>query len=269
MSLDLDSIPAATRAKQIKLGRQFSSPDTLAQANHTLNALGSYGDAVAADGFIADDTARLTDARDLLIAAGVGREAARTGKKVTNKQRAEAVAEGKKLRRRGRAILENVEAALMESPDPAAADAVPSIKATLESTHTAGTDAEKLATQLDQLVATLKLPGVKNEAAKRGGAEAVTDLTAGAAALRETDEEGALPAGTPAETERLDHLDGIIVGLTRRARNAARSTAARLGKPAIAAAFELDKLYPPAGKKAEKAAPKGNGATPPVVDAPK
>ena len=70
------------------------------------------------------------------------------------------------------------------------------------------------------------------------------------------------------EPDALDQLDGIIVGLARRARSAAHSTAARLGKPAIAIAFELEKLYAGASKKPEKAAPKGNGATP-VLDAPK
>lgn len=258
MAIDLDSIPAATRAQQIKLGRQYGSTDTLAQANQTLNALDVHGDAVATDGFIAEDTARLTDARDMLVAAGVGREVRRTAKKSTNALYTEAIAQGKKLRRQGRAILENVEGALAESAEPEG-PAVQRIKATLQSTHAAGDDAEALAQQLDLLVSTILFEGVKAEAGKRGGPEVVTALTAGAAKLRAADEQVATPAGTPAETQLLDHLDGIIIGLVRRARKAARSAGARLGNPAIAAAFELDKLYASSGTKATKAAPKGAG----------
>ncbi|MFO0759116.1 MAG: hypothetical protein U0359_21670 [Byssovorax sp.] len=270
MAIDLDTIPAITRAQQIKLGRQFSSNDTLAQANQTLNALESYGDLLVPDGFIAADTARLTDARDMLITAGVGRETARAGKKVTNGLYTEAMAEGKILRRRGRAVLENVEGALQESAAPDAQEAVQKIKATLLGTQAAGADAEALATQLDQLAATLKAPGIKAEAAKRGGAQAAADLLAGSAKLRASDEQSAVPAGTPAHTQLLDHLDGIIVGLVRRARKAARSAAARLGNPAIAAAFELDKLYAGPAKKNDKPAPKSpadgpNAPLPPVA----
>ena len=112
--------------------------------------------------------------------------------------------------------------------------------------------------------ATLGLDGVKAEASKRGADQAIIDLKAGAEALRSADVEGAVPAGTPAETQLLDHLDGIIVGLVRRARKAGRSAADRLGDPAIATAFELSKLYGPSGnaKKNAPAAPKGAGNNP-------
>ena len=46
------------------------------------------------------DAKRLEDARDGLMAAGVGREAARTGKKATNKAYADAVRDGKAKRLR-------------------------------------------------------------------------------------------------------------------------------------------------------------------------
>src|SRR5829696_4294737 len=112
MTIDLNSIPAATREQQIKLGRQYGSTDTLAQANQTLSALLKYGAQVAAEGFIAEDGARLTDARDMLLAAGVGRETARGGKKVTNQAYTDALASGKKKRERGRTVLENTMAVL-------------------------------------------------------------------------------------------------------------------------------------------------------------
>ena len=66
--------------------------------------------------------------------------------------------------------------------------------------------------------------------------------------------------GTPAETEQLDLLDGIIVALVRGARKAARAAAKRLGTPALTADFELTKLYGP--KTAAKPAPPVVGAPP-------
>lgn len=243
MAIDLKSIPAAIREAQITLGRQYGSDDTLAQANQTLTALASYGDEVAHEGFIAADTARLTEARDMLLAAGVGRESARGDKKVTNRAYAEALIHGKAKRLRGRTVLENTMAALDESSAASAPEAAREIRAALRQTHTADDDAEKLAGQLDLLARTLGLAGVSPEAANRGGPQAVSDLTSNAANLRAVSQQDAKVAGTPAETQLLDHLDGIIIGLTRRARKAGRSAAKQLGNPAIATAFELNKLY--------------------------
>jgi hypothetical protein len=243
MSIDLNSIPAATRDQQIKLGRQYSSTDTLAQANQTLSALGSYANEVATEGFIAEDGARLSEARDMLLAAGVGRETARGDKKVTNQAYVDALADGKKKRLRGRTVLENTMAALSESSDPSAPDAARAILGTLLQTQTADDDAEKLSGQLAQINATLGLAFVRDEAAKRGGAKAIEDLTSSAATLRAVAQQGATVAGTPAATQLLDHIDGIIIGLCRRARKAARSAAKQHGNPAIATVFELNKLY--------------------------
>src|SRR5829696_7075800 len=107
-----------------QVGRQYGSGDTLEQANQTLSALLKYASQVAAEGFIAEDGARLREARDMLVAAGVGRETARGGKKVTNQAYADALAEGKKKRVRGRTVLENTMSVLAESSEPSAADAV-------------------------------------------------------------------------------------------------------------------------------------------------
>jgi len=59
--------------------------------------------------------------------------------------------------------------------------------------------------------------------------------------------------GTPEETAQLDLIDGIIVGLTRSAREAAVSAAKALGEPAIKAAFRLNQLY--GGSRAKKKSP--------------
>jgi hypothetical protein len=258
MTFDLSTIPAATREEQIRIGRQYSSRDTLDQANQTLGALDTYDKALAAEGFIPADGTRLAAARDLLAEAGVDREAVRGSKKATSRAYGDAMKEGKAKRLRARTILENTRAALLEGGAPGAPEAAREVDATLRQTQTAGDDAEALARQLDQLAQTLSASGVRAEAKSRGGAQALADLGASASALRAAAQQGATVQGTPAETQRLDHLDGIIVGLVRRARKAARSAAQQLGDPAIATAFELTKLYRSTGRARKKAgAPKG------------
>jgi hypothetical protein len=61
--------------------------------------------------------------------------------------------------------------------------------------------------------------------------------------------------GTPEETQRLDQIDGIIIDICRRARDAAVAASKHLGDPAILKAFKLDKLYAarPAGAKKDAA----------------
>lgn len=263
MPTDLNTIPAATRDAQIKLGRQYGSSDTLAQANQILKALESYASALANEGFIADDIARVVEARDMLLTAGVGRERARGGKKVLSQAYLDAMATGRAKRLRARAVLDNTMGILAESSAPTAPDAVRAIKATLRQTHSAGDDAETLAGQLDQLAATLGLAHVNVEASKRGGAQSIADLTSSAAELRKAAQQDATLLGTPAETQLLQHLDGIIVGLARRAHKAARSAAKQLGNPAIGAAFKLNKLYRVTGKhKAESNTPAGTAEGP-------
>lgn len=59
------------------------------------------------------------------------------------------------------------------------------------------------------------------------------------------------PHGTPAETELLDSIDGLIVELCRLARKAGRALARETSQPAIAKEFELDALYRSTGRKKE------------------
>jgi hypothetical protein len=94
MPIDLNAVPAATRSKQIRLGQQFGSQDTLDQANQTLHAYAVHGVTLAPYGFTTLDAERLADARDLLLAAGVGRQTARGQKKVTSQAYADAVKAG-------------------------------------------------------------------------------------------------------------------------------------------------------------------------------
>jgi hypothetical protein len=240
MALDLEKIPAATRKELIEVGRRFGSEDTLAQAEQTLGALGKYGSKLVLWGFNEADVKRLEGARDGLMAAGVGREAARVGKKATNKAYADAVREGKAKRLRARAVLSGARRALADHGDT---DAVRDVDAELSHASTAGANASALAGQLDALHKALTAPAVAKAAKQRGGPEVVAALVTCAAALRAVSQDAATVPGTPEETERLDLLDGIIVGLSRDARKAARAAAKDSAEPAMAAAFELTKLY--------------------------
>ena len=49
--------------------------------------------------------------------------------------------------------------------------------------------------------------------------------------------------GTPAQTVRLNLIDGIIIELVRSARRAARNAASDLGRPELETIFGLSELY--------------------------
>lgn len=253
MALDLIQIPPTTRAALIALGRRFGSTDTLGQAEQTLSGLDIYGDKLTDWGFNADDTRELRDARDALLAAGVGRDTKRTDKKATNRAYPDALRTGKSIRSRARSVLRGARRILALSVAPASNDAVRTIDTVLEHTATTPDDAIAMASQLDNLRQVLSIDAITEVAKDRGGPKAVTDLTANATALRAVSQDTATVRGTPEETDRLDLVDGIIIGLTRQAREAADSAAKALGEPAILAAFELNQLY--GSSKAKKKEP--------------
>jgi hypothetical protein len=240
MPLDLDAFAPAARTRQIKLGQGFSSQDTLDQANQTLAALVEHGATLALYGYLARDTQQLTDARDLLVAAGVGREAARGKNKVTSQMLADALKNGQSSRLRARAILTGVQE---ELEDSGAVEAERMVKAALQQTAATPDTAEGLATQLDVLTQTLINAAISEMANERGAIAAIAALSQGGSGLRTADQSRPAGRGTPAETQRLDQIDGIIVRLTRRARKVAVVAARDLGNPALAHAFRLDKLY--------------------------
>jgi hypothetical protein len=259
MPIDLTALSPKAREGYIRLGRRFSSPFTLAQANQTLKGLADHGSEVAKHGFVAEDTQRLTDARDGLLDAGVGRIEARGDKNVTSKTYLAAVETGRSTRLSARTVLENTRRVLHEKRDLTAEAAVTRVDTALQQTRTASRDAVKLAEQLDVLRDTLADPALAPEAQGRGGPQAVVDLQTAAATLRAAAVVRTGARGTPAETERLDLLDGIVVTFTRNARKAARAAAKRLGTPALAADFELTKLYAPRAEPAPAAPANENG----------
>lgn len=243
MSIDLDKIPKTRRLKLIALGQQFGSRDTLDQANQTLSAYAKHAVQLASSGFAAKHATELTDARDALEQAGVGREAAKGKKKVTAQAYVEAFAQGTTARIRARAVLEGVEEDLEGREDAEAIEAQRVLTVGLRQTRAAAKYAEPLAQQLSLLGDALKNQVIAAEASGQGGPETLAEVESAIVALRKADQEDIGGHGTPMETQTLDLLDGIIVKHVRRARRAAVAASKQMGNPALVEAFKLDKLY--------------------------
>jgi hypothetical protein len=240
MPLDFEAVAHAARARQIALGQRFGSQDTLNQANQTLAAYDEYGTALAPYGFVTKDAQQLRDARDLLVEAGVGREVARGKNKITGQALTDSMTQGQNGRLRARSILENV---LEELEEAGVEGAARTVGTALQQTAVAAEAAEGMAAQLELLAHTLTAEDIRAVAEERGGEDAVTALELATRGLRAADQDHTGGRGTPAETQRLDQIDGIIVRLSRRARKAAVAAGRALGNPALAHAFRLDQLY--------------------------
>ncbi|MDC0740008.1 hypothetical protein [Polyangium mundeleinium] len=241
MPLDLATISPKGRDRYLRIGRAYGSSDTLKQANKTLHALDSHASALLDGGFASEDAVLLEAARNALIDAGVGRDEAAGKKRSTSQAYLAATTEAKGARARARSVLVAAHRVL---EDAGCEDAARTVETTLDRTSVLPDDAEKLATQLDALRATLSSEAVVEVAKKRGGTTALLSLTAAAASLRAAAEarEG---TGTQLSTEQMDVIDGIIVTLCRSARNTARLAAASQSQPALLKAFALTHIKPP------------------------
>jgi hypothetical protein len=160
--------------------------------------------------------------------------------------------DGQGSRLRARSVLYGAKHALLWSGKT---EFVVKIGALIERDSVAADDAEGLAKQLDALRGTLTDSVIADAAKNRGGPKVVVDLEAHALALRDAAQAKAEPRGTPVETETLDLIDGIIVNLTRLARDAAQAAARELAEPAILTAFELSALYKRRPKNGDEAEP--------------
>ena len=243
MPLLLDEFSARARTKHIKTGRRYGSSVVLAQADDTLealDALAAMADQLAEKGFSRSDGERLADGRAALLESGVLKDVAEADAQAKTQAFQAELKRGKQARRDSEAILTRVQTVLDEKGNEAAAQA---IEIALRGGGSSGSDADKLRAQLQGLRAPLAREDVAEAAADRGGAAAIAAIDASLAELRSIEQVRPTKRGTPAETERLDLIDGIVVDLVRSARRAARALAAALGQPSIAERFELEALY--------------------------
>ncbi len=265
MAFDLDSVPVSSRASYIKTGRDFGTGDTIAQANITLDGHARFGAAIAAYGFGPTQAEQLADLRDLARAV----LATRSGTVMTNKQTRidarDALKKGKAARAQARVVLEAAHADASDAPEgqtePLRAT-LGEVAQALGFTRSSGDDKQRLAQQLGSLKAALERPGLAPFTAAIGGPEALAALDAALAGLSPVLDLPPGTAGSPADTERLDLVDGLIVALCRRARRAARLAAQARAEPSLAKAFELDGLYP------KRRSPSTSSDIPPVEAAP-
>lgn len=252
MAIDLNAFPSNVKLALIAVGEEFSSDDTFAQATQTHQGLEKYADILRLYGLPLSDGQRLEEARQLLSEAGYGRNQAKSQKKTLGIGLDEANRAGRTARIRGRSILTSTRSVLSEQGK---AEAATQLQTTLDATAASDMAGEDLAKQLDQLADAIdpqKTPEAANAAADRGGPETLDPLRSTATALREAVKRKPTVRGTPEETQRLDQIDGIIIDICRRGRDAAEAASKDRGDPAILKAFKLDKLYASRASAAKK-----------------
>jgi hypothetical protein len=268
MALDLSKIAPDGRKELIAAGEAFNSDTTLAQARKTLNALNKHRSKLIDYGFNEEDEEHLKDAADELVAAGVGRDDKRTEKKKTSKTYVDTLHAGQAVRLRSHSVLGSVRRVAVQIAGESHTAAVRAIDTVLEQGSVAAEEANALAAQLDRLRKVLDDDGTVEELSKsRGGPKAVKDLADAAGALRVAAQNAAGTRGTPEETERLDLIDGIILGLVRGAAKAAGYAAKALGEPSLDSAFALTELYDSSARSTAKQgepATSGTEEKPPV-----
>jgi hypothetical protein len=271
MPIDFSTYPPELKLALLADGEAFGSEDTYNQATQTLQGLEKYASVLQPHGLPLDDTATLGEARDMLSAAGFGRNQAKAKRKTLLVGLDDAERLARPVRLRGRAVLSTVARILLKQSQTEPFNVVQTV---LDATSDSAKQGEELAKQLDQLGATLdaaKEPIIADAAASCGGPETHAALTTAGAAIRDALKKKPTVLGTPEETQRIDLIDGVIIDICRRARDAAESASKESGDPALLKAFKLDKLYASrlSAKKDDKADDKGEGGgenvSPPVA----
>lgn len=243
MSFDVDKLSPRARQRYIRIGRSFGSDDTLQQANNTLQAWNNHKSNLTGFGFQEKDAKKLEAVRDLLRKANTSRESVKTVRKQGTKSYVASIKAGQRLRERARILLKAVLEDLEEVGTDKGLVAADLVESQLEKTSQASSEADSLATQLELLIQSMQHADTKTVADARGGATLATEIQSHCKTLRAQADTRILRPGTPEHTELLDTLDGVIVTLSRRAREAAESASKTLKQPAILSAFHLNALY--------------------------
>jgi hypothetical protein len=242
------NLPAEKKAHLLRIGRLYSSTDTLAQANHTLQAYTTHREVLSEYGFGEEDGGRLTMTRDELKVAISERDKVGTGKKQTNTGYTSALKEAKAKRLQAKSLLKNLGGVLALRGDKESQAAREKLEVTATKIErSTGTNAEALALQLDAVVALFTDQSIEAVAKGRGGKTLLNGLDKIIQTLRDSYEVRDIRPGTPAHTERLDLLDGLIVEACRAARTAARAADEALGQSALAKELRLQFLEPAHG----------------------
>lgn len=242
MALDLSWLSPEARAYYIEIGKRYNSLATRAQAEYSLKGAAEYSELLLQHG-CGPQIELLRELLAELIARGATRETVRANRKATNVAHLDAINDAKGTRLKLHSVYTITRTALFDRGDKAN---VNFIDAALNQTRSAGDDSDLLGKQLETLGALLKQTAIREVIA--GGDDTVptaleAEIAERLAALNSTRAEKAGPRGTPAETEEIDLIDGLIVATARNLRKAARVLARIHGKPAIAKALHTRPLY--------------------------
>jgi hypothetical protein len=248
MPFDIALLSPRARKRFLAIGRRYASGDTLAQAHKTLAAHDKYGALILPYGFGMGDAVRLGEVRDQLHARKVDHNQATSDRRVVSTSRATARRDARSERICSRSVLTLALGTLIEDDELAAADRV---EAALKQTSADPDDDQGLLEQLDTLGGVLGDPLVAKAIEDRGGEAITRRLTDAHAALTSSMRQRSATPEISAVADERDILDGIIVSLTRAARNASRIAARHLGQPAIEVAFRLTHLTPRSGSDPE------------------
>jgi hypothetical protein len=252
MPLDIALLSPQARERYLAIGRRYTSADTLAQAHKTMLAHAKYGLLLVPYGFGMGDGQRLGEARDRLHVCKVDRTQVAGDSLALRNTHTAARRKAKVERRCVRSVLDLALGTLIEDGDEATANRV---QVVAKQTRTPTTTDQELLEQLDMLADVLADEQVAEAIADRGGPEIAQRLEDATTNLSTAVRLRAAKPDLSAVADERDILDGIIVSLTRAARNAARITARHLGQPAIEAEFKLTHLRSRPGSDPELDAP--------------
>jgi len=237
------ALSSEARADAIDVGAQFSNPQVRNQVARSLAAFVQTGAELAVAGFVAEDAADLKELEPALNEAQAERQDADTTRIVGKRGYRNAVTSGKGAVRAAVTVLQNTASATERRPDSTNPLAPLRIAVALQKLGPVGRTGKKVLNQLEILEATFADEAVTKATANRGGPTTATAITTALAALNAAWPSHIQGGGTPAESQTLNLIEGIAVGLLRAMRKAARERSFQTGNPALAKAYELDLLY--------------------------
>ena len=258
MPFDIESLTPQERARYLVLGRQYTTPDVLAQASKSLRGYEMYGQLLAAHGFGPEDGALLAERRNLLRETDTGHIQAVDDRRFLGKTYQSTKRDAQDERISARTLVSMSIAPLNKSSHHALAQ-----RAELVLQQTSNVSGDKqLVDQINTLHELLSAPELATIIASRGGPRILDALKTTHEDLIAAVQERTAKPEVSSLAEHRDILDGSVIVLCRAARDASRVAARRHGQPAIAAAFKLDLLRP----SRRSSAPTTPGAEDPVSD---
>ena len=239
----LHALDADDQQNLAEVGEQFGTSDVLRQLERFHEADRQTGAIPASFGFTESDKTQLGQLAAAITDASGVRLDTRVARSTSTDDYREAVSAGKSAVRTTRAVLSNTVAALGLVPGADSKETRSAIRAALDRLGAIGRSKTKLQEQLRLLITTLGESKIAGAAAERGGADALTALAKAIETIAAKTEPAAKVPGTPADTRRLNLLEGLAVSLLRRARAAARAWASAKKDPTLARPYELEFLY--------------------------